>query len=174
MNLVLFGFKKCGKTYYGKLLAQELNKTFINTDDLIEELYKMQFHEKLSCRQIFQKEGNEIFRFLETKAILSIKKELGAIISLGGGAPLEHKNLMVIQKLGKLVYLEADKDMLKQRMLSNEIPSFLDVNDPENSFEKMYAMRKPLYDQIKAVKVNIQEKRDQEILDILKKVFHGR
>lgn len=40
MNIILFGFKKCGKTYFGKRLAEKMNRRFIDTDTLIREHYK--------------------------------------------------------------------------------------------------------------------------------------
>ena len=36
-NLILTGFMGTGKTTVGKLLAQQLNYTFVDTDEVIQE-----------------------------------------------------------------------------------------------------------------------------------------
>ena len=166
-NLILFGYKSSGKSYFGKLIAQELGVLFLETDELIEEMYEKKFHEKLNCRQISIKIGEDGFRLLEKKIIDSIEPESHAIISVGGGTVLNPDNCSKLKKNGKLIYLEVDKEIIKQRIFSNEIPSFLDPRDPERSFEKMYNERKPIYSQVGTFKVSIQKKTDRQVLDEL-------
>jgi len=173
MKLILFGFKRCGKTHYGKLLAKELGWTFIDTDDRIEGLYEKLFYETLSCRQIALKEGEAAFRALEKEAVHSIEEEGDAIISLGGGAILDPDNYQWLIKLGTLVYLQIDKETLQKRILSSELPSYLNPDNPQDSFEKMYAERKPLYEKIEAVTINTSGKNESQILEELKKISHG-
>lgn len=166
-NLILLGYKSSGKTYFGKLLAQELGQIFIDTDQLIEELYEKKIHERLNCRQISIKIGEEGFRLLERKIIDSLGQVTKAVISVGGGAVLSPENCLRLRKNGKLVYLEVDKAIIKQRIFSAEIPSFLDPQDLEQSFEKMYAERKPIYLKVSTFKVSVQEKTDRQVLDEL-------
>ena len=166
MNLILFGFKGCGKTYYGKRVAAKLHLPFIDTDDLIEQLYFKRYHSPLSCRQIALEKGGVFFRKLEKEVIHSLSIEK-AIIALGGGAVLDEDNVSYLKKLGKLVYLKIDKETLKKRMLSNELPSFLDPNDPEESFENMYHDRKKKYEDIGAAVIDLREKTEQAIIEAL-------
>ena len=42
MNIVLYGMKSCGKSTIGKGLAKAQGDAFIDTDCLIEEVYKIQ------------------------------------------------------------------------------------------------------------------------------------
>lgn len=166
-NVILLGYKSSGKTYFGKLLAQELGEIFIDTDQLIEELYEKKFQEKLNCRQISIKIGKEGFRLLEREIIDSLGQVTKAVISVGGGAVLNPENCLGLRKNGKLVYLEVDKAIIKQRIFSGEIPSFLDPQDLEQSFEKMYEERQPIYSKVSTFKVSIQEKTDRQVLDEL-------
>ena len=166
-NLVLFGYKSSGKTYFGKLLAQELGKTFVDTDLLIEELYIKKFHEQLNCRQIFFKIGEEGFRSLEKETIASLENMTKAIISVGGGTILNPENCLSLKKNGKLVYLKVNKEILKQRIFQNGIPSFLDPQDAELSFEKMYEERKLIYSKVSEYQINVQKKTDRQVLDEL-------
>lgn len=166
-NLILLGYKSSGKTYFGKLLAKELGEIFIDTDQLIEELYEKKFHVKLNCRQISITIGEEGFRSLEREIIDSLGQVTKAVISIGGGAILDPENCLKLRKNGKLVYLEVDREIIKERIFSGGIPSFFNPQDPERSFEKMYAERKPIYSKVSTFKVSIQEKTDRQVLDEL-------
>jgi shikimate kinase len=163
-NLILLGYKSSGKTFYGKLLAQTLGAAFIDTDQLIEKKYQNAFHEKYHCKQISLILGEEEFRNLEKTVIKDLKGRTNTIIALGGGAILLPENCSILEKLGKLVYLKTDKETIKQRVFNEGIPSFLDPNDPEGSFEKMYKEREPIYENIGEVIVNVQGKTDQQVL----------
>lgn len=162
MNLILFGFKRCGKTHFGKRLAEKLGYDFIDTDHLIEGL----FDNKLTSRQIAERIGLPEFRKLETQAIQTLMPKDKTIISVGGGAVLDPNNVNMLKKIGRLVYLELDEETLKKRTLEH-LPSYLDPSEPLASFEKMVQEREPIYEQIDAVKLNIAEKSEEEVLTML-------
>ena len=44
-NLSLIGFMGCGKSTIGKMLAYDLNFLFIDTDKLIEYIFKLSINE---------------------------------------------------------------------------------------------------------------------------------
>lgn len=171
MNLILFGFKSCGKTYFGNRLSEALKRPFVDTDQWIEETYFQSTGEKSTCRAIHQRLGDVGFRALESKALEALQAVNGSIIAVGGGAVLEEKNLKILQALGELVYLSIDKEALWQRMLSSLLPSYLDPADPEGSFERMYAERKSLYEKIPAVHIELASRSDEEILTLMKTSF---
>lgn len=177
MNLILFGFKRCGKTHFGKLLASQLNYHFIDTDHLIEDYYEKNFYQNLKCGEISHKIGLLTFRALERKVIRELKIGVNAIISLGGGAILDSNNVEILKKMGTLVYLELDEETLRERTLNaKHLPIYLDRSDPKRSFDKIYQERKPLYEQINALRLNIQGKNEQEVLEMLLKLgpCHGK
>lgn len=167
MNLILFGFKRCGKTFFGKLLAKKLHLPFIDTDRIIEHMYMQETGQKHTCREIAQKNGAPFFRNLENRAIMSLDGVQKTIISLGGGAILNPENAAFLEKLGQLVYLKADKATLKERLLAFELPSYLDPLDPEGSFEKMYQERVPIYEKIPAIQVKTDHKSEQQVIEEL-------
>ncbi|MBX7066396.1 MAG: shikimate kinase [Parachlamydiales bacterium] len=150
MNLLLFGFKASGKTHFGKLLSHQMHRPFIDTDDLIIELYKKETDKQRSCRQIHKELGEDAFRQLEKRALHLLKNVQNSIIALGGGAILDPKNVEFLQTIGALVFLKASPEKLKARVLKDEIPSFLDPKDPEGSFYRMIQEREPIYRAIRA------------------------
>lgn len=162
-NIILFGFKSCGKTYFGKRLAEKLAMTFIDTDSLIEELYAQEWGACLSCRSIALRIGESAFRALEKRTILQVQVEQ-AVIAVGGGTVLDPDNYRILASWGKLVYLHMDKEKIKQRILRGGLPSF------KSSFEEMYWQRKEIYEKINAITIDISSKGEEEILSLLSRV----
>jgi shikimate kinase len=167
MNIILFGFKSCGKTYFGKLLSKRLSRPFIDTDHLLEAEYALLKHEKLSCREIYLKLGEEGFRALETQVLASLQNVQHAVIAVGGGMILHRTNLEILKKMGKLIYLSLDRETLKKRLLSSTLPAYLDPLDPEGSFDQMYEKRKTFYERIRAIHIDVSEKTDLSVLDAI-------
>lgn len=157
MNLILFGFKSSGKTHFGKLIAAKIHRPFIDTDDLVSELYAEQTGHRWKTAKIFAKIGLEPFRELEKEALKALKPVANSIIALGGGTILDPENLELLQKVGQLVYLETNPETLKQRIFKEELPPFFDKKDPETSFHKMIRERKPIYESIPARRIKTDE-----------------
>lgn len=173
MNLILFGFKSCGKTTLGKMIGHKMGRPFIDTDRIVEELYRNRNGQNLSYREIFKLLGKEGFCSLESDAVQQLKGLQDVIIALGGGLILNPGNAADLAKLGQLVYLNVSKGTLKQRILSRELPAYLDPLDPEGSFERMYEERLPQYEKIFALSIDLEIKTQdqvvQEICALIKK-----
>nr|NGX59578.1 Shikimate kinase 2 [Chlamydiota bacterium] len=156
MNWILFGFKGSGKTYYGS----RLGLPFVDTDQLIEE------KEELSPREIVLKKGTSYFLNIEKQVIAALSLT-GTIIAVGGSTVLDEDNLLLLQKLGKLLYLRCPKTVLKKRILTPPLPSFIDPKNPEESFEKMYCTRKPKYETIPSLWIDLENKSEKEVFKAL-------
>lgn len=166
MNYILFGFKSCGKSFYGKKLAKHLGWEFVDTDKVIELLYKSIYLEKLNCSEIYKKLGSQGFRELEKKAIFSLKDKMSAVISVGGGGLLDPENVTFLLSLGRLFYLKVDKRTLKERIFSfHELPAFLDPLDPLTSFETIYKDRMSVYEKIPATCLDLDDKTEEEVIE---------
>ncbi len=155
MNLLLFGFKASGKTHFGKKLAALMHRPFIDTDDLIIELYG---HKK-PIRKIYEDLKEIGFRNLEKKTIPLLQNIENSIIGLGGGMVLDPENLEQLQKVGTLVYLKTSPEVLKKRIFMEELPAFFDKSDPERAFHDMIQEREPIYRSIPALTI------DTDLLD---------
>lgn len=164
MNVILFGFKNCGKTTLGKKIAHTMGRRFIDTDRLVEELYKNHSGQNLSCREIVKRIGEEGFRSLESDVIQQLKDVQDAIIALGGGLILDPENAAYLAKLGQLVYLKVSKETLKARTLNRELPTYLDPLDPEGSFERIHEERLAKYEKILALSIDLETKTQDQVL----------
>ena len=164
MNLILFGFKYCGKTTLGKATAEKLGRPFIDTDRLIEERYARETKQHSTFREIYRALGKEGFRSLESAVLQELIGVQDSIIALGGGLILEPANAAFLAKLGTLVYLKGSKETLKERTLSRELPAYLDPRDPEGSFEQLYKERHPKYEEILAISLDLESKTQDQIV----------
>ena len=182
MNLILYGFKSCGKTTLGQKAAKSMNCAFYDTDNLVESLHQLKTDQCISVREIFKNEGEVYFRELERKALFLITNVENSIIAVGGGLVLDPFNRRFLEKIGKLVYLKAKKEMIKQRIFLTKphysnLPGFLDVNHPEESFEQLFKKRSLIYEQIFAYKIIMEDrKEDSEIFSELANLWleHGK
>lgn len=178
-HCILFGHKGCGKSYLGSLLANRLQRCFIDTDLLIENSFKDRYGKAKSCRQIAIELGELGFRSLESDAIHNLESHIQAatelvgrqetVIAVGGGTLFFGGNLEILKRLGLLVYLEEQKEVIRQRLFSQGLPSFLDGADPQASFDRMYQERTKRYEAISAsgYKICLKEKTVEHILQEL-------
>lgn len=164
-SIVLYGHQACGKTYFGQLLARDLDCPFIDTDREIEAQFS------LSCREIAQKWGEPFFRKIEEEIIQSLDIRKQTVISIGGGAILNETSYLKLKVCGILIYLELEKDLIKQRVFEKGVPSYLDAHDPDDSFEKMYEERLNIYEKLSPYKVSLSGKSDAMVLDELTNLF---
>ncbi len=171
MNLILFGFKASGKTHFGKLLAMKMHRPFIDTDDLILELYAKESGKRRTMREIYAELGQDQFRAFETSALHLLKHIADSIISLGGGAVLNPENVEFLQTVGTMVYLKTSPEKLKERIFKNELPSFLDPKDPEGSFYRMVQERDPIYRSIPALTVDTDALDEAGVLAALNSIL---
>ena len=172
MNIILFGYKGCGKTTYGKQLAKRLGIPFVDTDALACELFESTQGRKLAPKAIYQHLGESGFRSLERDVIASLQNLKQSVIAVGGGLMIQRDLGLEMEKLGICVFLDVEKELLKERVLSGELPAYLDPMNPEQSFEKMYEMRRPLYDGLNSKAVEIDTgTTDSEVLDTLEEIY---
>ncbi len=168
MNIILCGFKSCGKSTVGKALAQSLDYKFDDTDALLEEYYRQENNEVLGAAEIYTKHGQEIFRKLETDVVHKLERLDDRVIALGGGTVLNPENVKHLHHIGKIIYLRASTDLLKQRIFRKRVPGFIDKDSPEASFDMIYQERYKIYEQIADFVIDVDHKRVDEIVEEVK------
>src|SRR5260221_4279260 len=78
-NLALIGFMGTGKSSVGRLVADALHLTFLDTDRVIEaRAGKM-------ISQIFEQDGEGAFREWERRIVEELTRRTKTVISAGGG-----------------------------------------------------------------------------------------
>lgn len=171
MNYILCGFKNCGKTSVGKLLATHLNYDFIDIDDLVKNYYYEKNGIPLEIHEIVKQYGETEFRDIEKQMIQSLSTTNNSVIATGGGSMVNPENAMALKKLGKIIYITVNKALLKARTLKGRIPTFLTGDDPGLAFDRLYEFRAPIYQQFADIVVDGSDKTVEEILlEVLEKI----
>jgi shikimate dehydrogenase len=107
--IVFIGMPGSGKTTISKKIAELLNLTWLETDSLIEQQFK------LTIPQIFERFGEAAFRTAESEITAECCNRSGVVISLGGGAVLF--NEAVIAESSIVVYLTRSIDNIYTALL---------------------------------------------------------
>lgn len=130
-NLALCGMPSSGKTSIGKIVAEILGKTFIDTD---AEIYKATGK---TPAEIIEQDGEPAFRDIEGRVIADVAKLSGAVIATGGGAILRDSNVDALKANGVICYIKRDLSLLTAsgRPLSTNV-----------GIGKLYEERKGLYE----------------------------
>ncbi len=112
-NLILIGYRGCGKTSIGQLVARQLQRPFVDTDELIVAAAGK------SIRDIFAQDGEGAFRALESRVLAQVCAGARQIISVGGGAVLAPENRAILKATGLCIWLTAPADELYRRSMAD-------------------------------------------------------
>ena len=138
-NIVLIGMPGSGKTTVGTLLAEKLQKRFVDADAYLVE------KSGRSIPEIFAADGEEGFRTLETEVLAELGKQSGLIIATGGGCVTKERNYPLLHQNGTIFCLNRDLEKLPTdgRPLSQT-----------TKLTEMYRMRKPIYEAFADYKID--------------------
>jgi shikimate kinase len=140
MNIILTGFMGTGKTSTGKILSQKSSMPFFDTDALIETKMKM------TIASIFANLGEPAFRRIEMQTIEKISQKDNIIISCGGGAVLEQKNIDSLMRNGKIINLYANAYTIYERVKGNSDRPVLQSSNPSiEKIKNLLETRKKVY-----------------------------
>lgn len=153
------GMPGCGKSTWGKKLAQKINFSFLDLDEFIE------LKTGLSIAELFSDKGEVFFREIETTYLNEIiASEKNLVVSLGGGTPCFNNNLKTIKANGKTIFLDAPVKLLADRIINAVTirPMFKNLGREEiiEKLEDLFLKRYPYYKeadithQVKVLKLN--------------------
>lgn len=141
--ILLTGFMATGKSRVGRALALRLDRTFYDTDEMIET------RAGKSIPAIFAEDGEDLFRRLETECVVDAVARPEAVISLGGGAITREENRAAIREGGGiLVCVEADVDTILERVSRRDdrpLLSGLSIDEKRARIVSMLDERAPYY-----------------------------
>ncbi len=147
-NLFLIGYRGTGKTVLGKRVARKLNMPFVDTDNIIVSLAEK------TIPEIFENDGEEVFRQFETDALKKVSKIDGQVISCGGGIIVKERNLPILHEKGIVCLLTADAKTIYNRIYKDGNRPALTDKDPYEEIEHLLEVRGPLYEKAKDFEVD--------------------
>ncbi len=137
----LVGMTGCGKTSVGKLLAQKLNASFIDTD---EEIVKA--HESISG--IFEKSGDDGFRRAEydtLKKILTGNCGKLTVVSCGGGLVTYGPSAKLLCESSYVVWVQREPDEVCRNA---EVMKRPPINNDIENYKRIYSKRREIYSSV--------------------------
>lgn len=165
-HIILIGFMGVGKSTISKELRMQTNRMEVDTDVWIEE------KEGRTISEIFETEGEEYFRQVETAMIDELGDMKASIISCGGGMALRELNVRKLQALGKVVLLTAKPETIYQRVCNNNARPILNGNMNVEYIINLMEKRRPFYERAANVTVSTENKMISDIAkEILEKCF---
>ena len=131
-NLVLIGMSGCGKSTLGKLAAEKLGKTFVDTDaEIIKRI-------GMSIADYFAAYGEDSFRKVESEVVQEISTQNNLVISTGGGVIKNPENIRWLKGNGTVIWIQRDPELLES---GNGRPLVPD----QEAVRRLYKERLPLY-----------------------------
>ena len=134
--IVLIGPMGAGKTTLGRKLAKLLDRKFIDTDRLVSASHG-------PITKIFETQGEERFRALETKALKKALMTPG-VIATGGGVVVTAENRDLLTGI-PTIFLDTNSDWVLARINLDKRP--LLKSDPE-MWSRLYQGRLGYYRQL--------------------------
>lgn len=139
MNIYLVGMMGAGKSSVGRPLAEALGYRFIDADQVIEAAAGR------SIASVFETDGEEGFRLLETQVLCSIASWHSLVVATGGGVVTRPANWGQLRQ-GVVVWLDAPEALLLERLAADPTPRPLMRSvDPSARLQELLQQRRPLY-----------------------------
>ena len=144
-NIILTGFRATGKTPVGKIVAEQLGYTFLDTDvELCRQL-------GASIAEVVARHGWSCFRQAEAELLVRLSLLTRQVIATGGGAVEHQQQWQKLRQGNFVVWLDADVATIQSRLASdpvtaNQRPALLSARDTaENEIVVLVQRRAPLY-----------------------------
>ena len=141
-NLTIIGFMGTGKSSVGRLVADLMHFTFLDTDDVIEA------RAGKTIGEIFEQHGETVFRDWERRIVEELTRRKKTVIATGGGLPANEANLTSLKTHSLVVCLWAGPEKIFERVRGQtHRPMLLNDPDPLARIHDLLSQREPFYRQ---------------------------
>ncbi len=171
-QIVLTGFMGAGKSTVGGMLAASLGCCFFDLDALIEQRMGM------TVPEIFEREGEQRFRRIESSALAAALRTSGSVLALGGGAPETLTNRLLLEQTPGIftIFLDASFATLFDRCVLQDMRR-TEVSRPVMAdpvaAEARFATRLPLYRRLARLTVETSGSEPREVVERILHELHA-
>lgn len=165
--IYLIGFMGSGKSTISRRLSERLQVKRLEMDDMLT----VQAGKPIT--KIFEEDGEETFRRMESELICRIGAGEPAVVSCGGGAALRRENVENMKKSGTVVLLSASPQTIYARVKNSTHRPLLNGHMNVEDITELMAKREPFYRAAADITVSVDGKSsDQAAEEILEKVLN--
>lgn len=164
-NVILIGFMGSGKSSVGKVLADKLERKFIDMDDEIE------LGEEKTINKIFTEYGEDCFREIETNYLEKLLTKRNKVISTGGGIILKEENISILKRIGTVIFLHTTLESLLKNLEGDKQRPLLQGDDVEQVIKKLLNKREPIYFNAASMIIQTSKKSIEDIADEIIKLL---
>ena len=157
--IALIGFMGGGKSAVGRELSRRLGWPRHDTDEIIREQFG------ISIPDIFARHGEPVFRDAETALLKTLRGGIAGIVVTGGGIILRTENVQLLRGMGRIVWLDADEEILWQRVSKHSTRPLLQTPDPRARFAELLQERLPLYQSAADYRINTTSNSIAQVTD---------
>lgn len=159
VNILLIGFMGTGKTTVSGKLKEVTGMPEIDMDAYIVE------KEGRAISEIFEKEGEEYFRTVETKCLTEILDKKGVIVSCGGGVVVKDENVSYMKDKGVIVLLTATPETVYNRVKDSTDRPILNGNMNVSYIASLMEKRRERYLSVADIIVETDDKQVDQIVE---------
>ena len=165
MVLTLIGYRATGKTSLARSLAAALGWDAIDADVEIER------RAGKSIKQIFEEDGEPVFRDIEASVIADLCQRDKLVIASGGGAPMREASREAMRRAGTVVWLRATPETILARMTGDVTtterrPDLTDRGGLQEIVD-LLELRDPIYRETADFEVDTEHKSIEQITEAI-------
>ncbi len=156
-NISLVGFMGSGKDTIAKEISGKTEQAIFDIDKEIENIAGK------PIKEIFETDGEEEFRILESRVLSDIKNHKNIIVNCGGGVIMRGGNRKILKENSLVVWLWASPKTILERVPKDGSRPLLEVDNPIQIIEKLLGKRKCQYAEVSDIMINTDGKNPKEI-----------
>lgn len=141
-NIYLIGFMGAGKSSVAMELQRRTSLDGIEMDQVIVEQTGM------TIPEIFEVNGEEYFRAIETNLLVQLQQAKHLIVSCGGGVPMRDINTEQMKKNGRIVLLSASPETIYARVKDSKDRPILNDNMNVEFITGLMEKRRSRYEEV--------------------------
>ena len=131
-----------GKSSAGRLVAQRLDRQFVDMDGEIER------RERCTISDIFSRKGEPYFRQVEREVVKDLCGRNNLVVAAGGGVVIDPENVRDFGRSGVVICLNAIPSVILRRVAEETHRPLIEKGDKARHIVNLLEIRKPLYDAI--------------------------
>lgn len=164
--IVLVGLMGTGKSTVARSLADHFTCDCLDTDKLVEQ------STGTTVREIFDKQGEDVFRSIESDVLAQCLRSPGpAVVAGAGGVVVRQENREMLKDARRrghaiVVWLHARPEVLAERTKKGGHRPLLD-SDRLGTLERLAFERGPLYGDVADIVVDVSERSSDSVTSLI-------